>query len=80
MRFLSSAGVSPRDAAMSGEEYELVVAASNSIDEHAFAREFGVPLTRIGTMRAAGEGGPAVRLQSHGKFVDLPAGHDHFSR
>jgi thiamine-monophosphate kinase len=73
-------GVSPRDAAMSGEEYELVVAASNPIDGHAFAREFGVPLTRIGTMRAAGEGGPAVRLQSHGKFVDLPAGHDHFSR
>jgi len=73
-------GASPRDAAMSGEEYELVVTAPQPIDEHAFAREFGVPLTRIGTMGAATVGGPSVRLQSHGKFVDLPGGHDHFSR
>jgi thiamine-monophosphate kinase len=73
-------GVTPGDAAISGEEYELVVVAPNPIDEHAFAREFGVPLTRIGTMHAAGESGPTVRMRSHGEFVDLPAGHDHFSR
>ena len=73
-------GVPPGDAALSGEEYELVVVASNPIDEHAFAREFGVPLTRIGTMHAAVESGSTVRIRSHGKFVDLPGGHDHFSR
>ena len=73
-------GASPRDAALSGEEYELLVTAPRAIDEHAFAREFGVPLTRIGTMRAAVDSRPTVRLQSHGKFVDLPGGHDHFSR
>jgi thiamine-monophosphate kinase len=73
-------GASSRAAATSGEEYELVVAAPTAIDEHAFARAFGVPLTRIGTMSPAGVDGPVVRLRSHGIFVDLPAGHDHFSR
>ena len=73
------AGASPREAAVSGEEYELLVTANSAIDEHAFAREFGVPLTRIGVITAAGAGGPKVQLRSHEKFVDLPAGHDHFS-
>jgi len=56
------------------------VTATRAIDEHAFAREFGVPLTRIGVITASGTGGAGVQLRSHGKFVDLPAGHDHFSR
>jgi len=73
-------GASPREAAVSGEEYELAVTANRAIDEHAFAREFGVPLTRVGVITAAGAGGAEVLLRSHGKFVDLPAGHDHFSR
>jgi thiamine-monophosphate kinase len=72
-------GVSPLDAAKSGEEYELVVAAPVSIDEHAFAREFGVPLTRLGSMSRTIGAAPMVRLRSHGSFVDLPPGHDHFS-
>jgi thiamine-monophosphate kinase len=73
-------GVSPLDAARSGEEYELVVAAPVAIDEHAFAREFGVPLTRVGSVVATTGSDPAARLRSHGKIVDLPSGHDHFSR
>ena len=72
-------GVSPLDAVRSGEEYELIVAAPRAIDEHAFACEFGVPLTRLGTMAALTGAEPAVRLWSHGRFVDLPPGHDHFS-
>ena len=72
-------GVSPLDAVRSGEEYELIVAAPLAIDEHAFAREFGVPLTRLGVMAPLAGVEPAVRLKSHGRFVDLPPGHDHFS-
>jgi thiamine-monophosphate kinase len=71
--------VSPVDAARSGEEYELAVTSTVAFDEHAFAREFGVPLTRVGSALPAG-GPPRARLRSHGTFVDLPAGHDHFSR
>ena len=73
-------GASVQDAARSGEEYEVVVAARNAIDEHAFAREFGAPLTRIGVATAALNDSPDVRVRSHGKFVDLLPGHDHFSR
>lgn len=71
--------VSPLDAAQSGEEYELVVAAPIAIDEHAFAREFGVPLTRVGIVATAVASPAGARLRSHGKFVDQPTGHDHFS-
>jgi thiamine-monophosphate kinase len=71
--------VSPADAARSGEEYELAVTSTAAFDEHAFAREFGVPLTRVGIALPPG-GAPRARLRSHGAFVDLPAGHDHFSR
>jgi thiamine-monophosphate kinase len=73
-------GAVVQDAVRSGEEYEIVVATHQTFDEHAFAREFGVPLTRIGVATAALNHAPDVRLRSHGKFVDLPAGHDHFSR
>lgn len=73
-------GSSSQDAATSGEEYELVVAAPTPLDEHAFARTFGVPLTQIGAVSATAGDAPRVRLRSHGKFVDLSGGHDHFSR
>lgn len=74
-------GVLPYDAAASGEEYELVVTAPAALDEHAFAREFAAPLTRIGSIgRRERETDAAVLLRSGGRFVDLPAGHDHFSR
>lgn len=73
-------GVSTLEAAQSGEEYELAIAARTPIDAHAFAREFGVPLTRVGVATAPASDGPRARLRSRGRFVDLPAGHDHFSR
>ena len=73
-------GATVQDAAQSGEEYEVVVAARRPIDEHAFAAAFGAPLTRIGAATAPLNTVPDVRLRSHGKFVDLLAGHDHFSR
>ena len=71
-------GASPLAASASGEEYEIAVTSSLPVDEHAFAREFGVPLTRVG-VAAEATGVPQARLRSHGTFVDLPAGHDHFS-
>jgi len=72
-------GASPLVAARSGEEYELVVTMQAPVDEHMFAREFGVPLTRVGVVTAPSGHTPRARLRSHGRFVDLPAGHDHFS-
>jgi len=72
-------GASALDAAKSGEEYELAVTARDRIDEHAFAREFGVPLTRVGVVATPRDTAPRARLRSHGVFVDQPAGHDHFS-
>ena len=72
-------GASPLVAAKSGEEYELVVTLRAPVDEHMFAREFGVPLTRVGVVTAPSGHAPRARLRSHGRFVDLPTGHDHFS-
>jgi thiamine-monophosphate kinase len=74
------AGETPTRAIVSGEEYELAVTTRTPFDLHAFAREFGVPLTRIGTVVPAGDERPRVRLRSRGAFVDPPPGHDHFSR
>jgi thiamine-monophosphate kinase len=83
-------GGSEDDALASGEEYELLVATDPDLDAHGFARRFGVPLTRIGRVEAVPEGGaPGVRLAAREASpdsgdaparVDLPAGHDHFSR
>lgn len=73
-------GARPREAVVSGEEYELLVAAPHALDEHAFAREFAIPLTRIGVVTAPADGARGVRMRLNGEFVDLSAGHDHFSR
>ncbi len=62
----------------SGEEYELLVACRAALDADAFVRRFGVPLTRIGTVRASEA--PRVVAMSGEIRVDLPPGHDHFSR
>jgi thiamine-monophosphate kinase len=70
-------GIAPLDAARSGEEYELVVAAPTPLDGHAFAAAFGIPLTEVG--RVLGEGAPGVEAWLGGARVDLPRGHDHFS-
>jgi thiamine-monophosphate kinase len=68
-------GVNPTDAAASGEEYELLVAAPK-LDAEAFARELGVALTPIGHVEA----GPAeVDARLAGARVASPRGFDHFS-
>ncbi len=71
-------GVAPRDAAASGEEYELLVALPARFgerDARAFARVTGVPLTRIGRC----ERGEGVHLTEHGQSVTAPPGFDHFA-
>ena len=70
-------GVSVKDALVSGEEYELLVALPGgaTIDCGEFEQTFGIPLTRIGTATAAGT--PSVRFL-HGR-TDNPRGHDHLA-
>jgi thiamine-monophosphate kinase len=70
------AGVAPLDAARSGEEYELLVAAPPHLDVSAFERAFQLPLTPIGRL----ERGPAeVHAMLHGHRVAAPGGFSHFS-
>jgi thiamine-monophosphate kinase len=75
-----SPGASPDDAARSGEEYELLVAAPDALDAAAFEREFGLPLTRVGTVAAAGSTGSGVDTRIGDVHVPLPRGHDHFAQ
>ncbi len=70
--------VLPTDAAVSGEEYELLCTAPPDIDRAAFARTFGIPLTLVGAVAA--DGGPEVRVTQGGRRVDLPGGYDQLSR
>jgi thiamine-monophosphate kinase len=66
-------GATLDDALGGGEEYELLVTAPASLDAAAFVAAFGIPLTRVGEVLAGGAPGVEAR-------VDLPGGHDHFSR
>ena len=72
-------GASPDVAARSGEEYELLVTGPSTIDAREFEREFGIPLTVIGTVGNAGADGPGVVTRVGGASVPAPKGHDHFS-
>jgi thiamine-monophosphate kinase len=74
-RLLVVPGVSPTEAAGSGEEYELVVTSPLGFDTQAFSSEFDVPLTEIGAVEA---GRPVVRVFDHGASVPTPAGYFHF--
>jgi thiamine-monophosphate kinase len=67
-------GISPLEAASSGEEYEIVVTASE-VDVVQFKSEFGLDLTEIGRVVA---GSPRVELLKEGKQVTAPPGFDHF--
>jgi thiamine-monophosphate kinase len=69
-------GVTPEDAAASGEEYELVVSAPGPLDLQAFVATFRVPLTPIAHAVA---GDPGVEVRRKGRRVANPRGHDHFS-
>jgi thiamine-monophosphate kinase len=71
-------GVAARDAAASGEEYELALSAP-AIDGAEFERTFGVPITEIGRVLAPDAAGARVECIEGGAFVDLAPGHDHLS-
>lgn len=71
------AGVSPRDALASGEEYELLVAAPPGLDSAAFTAQFGLPLTAVG--RAVAEHAGIVEVRNAGRRVAVGPGHDHLS-
>jgi thiamine-monophosphate kinase len=68
--------VTPQDAAASGEEYELLVAGPINIDVEAFAREFGITLTRVGEVS---QGASGVAVIHGGQRVEFGGGYDHFS-
>jgi thiamine-monophosphate kinase len=74
-RIPTVSGMTPSDAAGSGEEYELAVTSRAALDENAFTSEFGIPLTEIGTVEA---GPPIVRAFDHGSPVPIPPGYVHF--
>lgn len=69
-------GVDQADAALSGEEYELVVTSPAPIDVLTFRARFDLSLTRIGSV-TAGEV-PALRCVRDGVVVDLGSGYEHF--
>lgn len=69
------AGVGAADALVSGEEYELVVAAPTRFDCSAFERRFSLPLTEIGAVSAMRPG----EVRVIGARVAAVSGHDHFS-
>jgi thiamine-monophosphate kinase len=69
-------GVSPAEAANSGEEYEVVVTAP-AIDTEQFSAEFGLELTEIGRVVA---GPPGVDLLKAGDKIVAPPGFDHFRK
>ncbi len=69
--------VTPRAAASSGEEYELLLTAPDEFDVEVFASRFSIPLTRIGSV-VGGPAGDVTFLEAEER-VDLAAGYDHFS-
>ncbi|MFN8572413.1 MAG: thiamine-phosphate kinase [Gemmatimonadaceae bacterium] len=71
-------GISARDAALSGEEYELLVAVPSPLDAAAFSRRFNLSLTHVGQVRSRNAAATARFLQQ-GNCVDLAMGYEHFS-
>lgn len=69
-------GLSPEDAARSGEEYELLVASPDPLDLNEFERRFGIPLSEIGRVEA---GVAEVVATLRGVRVASGGGFDHFS-
>jgi len=70
-------GVTPRAAAASGEEYELLVAMPRhfgTAGARAFRRATGLPLTRIGACTV----GRGLRITEQGRLITPPPGFDHF--
>jgi len=67
-------GVTPLEAASSGEEYEIVVTAPE-IDTGQFSEEFGLDLTEVGRVVAGSSG---IVLLQGGERITAPPGFDHF--
>jgi thiamine-monophosphate kinase len=72
-------GTPPREAARSGEEYELLVSAPPAFDPAEFEREFGLPITAVGRVDRPGPEGEGLDVIMGGEAVALPRGHDHFA-
>jgi thiamine-monophosphate kinase len=77
-RVPTARGVTPEEAAASGEEYEVLVTAGRPPDLAEFRTRFAVDLTEIGRVLGPAIGGELVTVRG-GKRVDPPRGHDHFS-
>ncbi len=73
-------GVPVREALVSGEEYELLVAAP-ALDVAAFAAaNSGLSLRAVGRVEAmSGSAAGEVVAEEGGQRVALPGGHDHFA-
>jgi thiamine-monophosphate kinase len=72
-----ASGADVSTAQRSGEEYELLVTTRTPFDADAFQRDFGLPLTHIGTVE---KGDAGVDLLIGGERVASPGGYDHFSK
>jgi thiamine-monophosphate kinase len=70
-------GITPTEAAASGEEYELAVTMRDPAEVAAFAGQFDVVLTQVGDVLP---GPPGVEPRVGGARVDPVSGYDHFSR
>lgn len=68
-------GISASDAAVSGEEYELLVSAPEELDVIEFNNLFRLELTRIGRIL---HGSPRVELKLAGKALHPEQGYLHF--
>lgn len=68
--------VALEDALISGEEYELIVAARQPLDVETFQRRFALPLTAIGRATDSTAGSVSV----DGVRVANLGGYDHLSR
>ncbi|MBI2409141.1 MAG: thiamine-phosphate kinase [Gemmatimonadetes bacterium] len=77
-RLPTIADANVEEAAQSGEEYELLVAAPAGLDTKAFEAAFGIPLTCIGAVVPPLPGEPEVDTRRGGVRVTVPRGNDHF--
>ncbi|HMI56832.1 MAG TPA: thiamine-phosphate kinase [Gemmatimonadaceae bacterium] len=71
-------GVSARDAAVSGEEYELIVCAA-ALNVSAFERANGVSLTAIGRVLEPVPDGIGITARMNGERLAPAMGFRHFS-
>ncbi len=69
-------GVSSEEAAESGEEYELLLAAPGTLDAREFGQRFGLGLTAVGRVE---DGAPDVVLLRDGERVAARGGYQHFT-